>query len=336
MKRSFTLTITLLAMATVVTGCTPPNADTGAGTAGGSATGTVTAEGLPDSCSDDKPTLGVSLPNTTNPYYVEMQEGFKQAGAENGFTVKVAVANDDEQTQLAQVESYIQQGVCAVALNPISSGPSAAIVKALNEANIPAFTVNVVVSQTDLDAQKAEVTQFIGADQAQGGEILAEMVTEDFGEKPIVAGIIGFPEAVSTNQRDEGFTSNLPEGAEVVSTVNGKVDANVSLQVTTDLLQGNPRINLIFSDTGPSTLGALKAVEQLGLADSVAVYGFCAAEIKLEGAYKGCAAQEPREYGSLVVENIRAFIDGDAIERTILRPLPSFGPGESPAAGLLG
>jgi ribose transport system substrate-binding protein len=316
--------------------CSAPNVSGGAGTEGGSAAGTVTASDLPESCSADTPLLGVSLPNTTNPYYLAMQDGFKETGRSLGFDVVVAIADDDEQAQLAQVDAFIQQDVCAVALNPISSGPSAAIVKALNDAGIPVFTVNVAVSQPDLDAQGAEVLQFIGADQEQGGRIMGELAVADFGDTPIVAGIIGFPAAVVTNQRDAGFTDALGSNGTVVSTVNGEVDPNVSLQVTTDLIQGNPEVNVIFSDTGPTTLGALKAIEQLGLTDTVALYGFCAADLEVSGAYKGCVAQEPYDYGKLVVENVRLFIDGDSIERTILRPLPAFGPGETPGPGFLG
>ena len=52
--------------------------------------------------------IGVSLPNTTNPYYIEMQKGFEETGAALGFEVLVAVANDDVTTQLSQIDSFIQ------------------------------------------------------------------------------------------------------------------------------------------------------------------------------------------------------------------------------------
>ena len=197
----------------------------------------------------------------------------------------------------------------------------------------------MLVSQPDLDKQDAEVTQFVGADQAQGGAAMAELVLKDLGaDATVVAGIVGFPDSVTTNQRDEGFVDGLSgnANASVKTTVNGKVDPNVSLQVTSDMLQGNPEMNVVFGDTGPATLGALQAVVQAGLGDTVSVYGFCAADTALEGVYRGCAAQEPYDYGKIVVENVRSFIDGDAIQRTILRPLKVFVSGETPGEGLLG
>lgn len=330
-------TVAALALAVLLAGCTPPPSTTsGAGTEGAVGSGSATAADLPESCSSDKPVIGVALPDTTNPYYVAMRQGFIDAAEENGFEANVAIANSDDAAQLAQVQAFIQQKVCAVALNPVSSGPAAASVAALNDAGIPAFTVNVLVSQSDLDNQDATVTQFIGADQEQGGKAQAEQAVEDFAGTPIVAGIVGFPNSVTTNQRDAAFEDALGDDGTVKTTVDGQVDPNVSLQVTTDMLQGNPDINLVFGDTGPAVLGAIQAVNQLGLADKVSVYGFCAAETTLEGAYKACVAQEPYVYGQTVVENIRSFVDGDSIEASILLPLVSFVSGETPDPTQLG
>jgi len=339
LNRTSLVTAGLLGLGLVLSACGSDSSGGGtsdAGVEGAAQTGTTTADDLPDACDEKNPLLGVSLPDTTNPYYVAMQSGFVETGKTNGFDVKVAIADDDDSNQLAQVQAFIQQNVCAVALNPVSSGPSAAIVKALNDAKIPVFTVNVLVSQKDLDAQDASVTQFVGADQAQGGEAQAQQVLKDMGSTPVVAGIVGFPDSVTTNQRDEGFEKALGEGNEVRTTVNGKVDPNVSLQVASDMLQGNPDINVVFGDTGPGTLGALQAVNQLGLADKVSVYGFCAADTSLDGPYKGCAAQEPYDYAKIVVENVKSYLGGDEIERTILRPLQTFVSGQTPGEGLLG
>ena len=119
---------------------------------------------LPANCSEAKPTIGVALPNTVNPYYISMQESFQKHGAELGYNVNVAIANDSDSNQLSQVEAFIQQGVCAVALNAVNSGPGAASVRALNQAGIPVFTVNVIVSAEDLKAQKAAYVEYVGAD----------------------------------------------------------------------------------------------------------------------------------------------------------------------------
>lgn len=294
---------------------------------------------LPDNCSNDKPTIGVALPNTVNPYYVAMQDSFKNHGAELGYDVKVAIANDSDSSQLSQVESFIQQGVCAVALNAVNSGPGAASVKALNAAGIPVFTVNVIVSADDLATQNASFVQYVGADQVAGGAQMGEQALKDLGaDAKIVAGIIGNPDQIPTNQRDKGFTDALKKdpNAEVRQTVNGKIDPNVSLQVAGDLLQGHPDLNVIFADAGPHAVGALQAVKQQNKGDKIKVYAFCAADEKLTSTYAACAAQEPARYAQIALDNLKKYLNGEKVDKEILEPLKVFVDGQTPGPGEVG
>jgi ribose transport system substrate-binding protein len=295
---------------------------------------------LPDSCKANKPILGVALPNTVNPYYVSMRQSFLDNGAKAGFDVKVAIANDSDSNQLSQIDAFIQQKVCAVALNAVNSGPGAASVAALNRAGIPVFTVNVIVSPDDLKRQKASILQYVGADQVEGGKVMGEAVVEDLGkDAKIVAGIIGDPDQIPTNQRDQGFKDaiSVNPNATAKALVNGKVDPQVSLKVTTEMLQGNPDINVIFADTGPHAVGGIQAIKQLNLTGKVSLYGFCAAETALDDTvYRGCAAQEPADYARIVVENVKQYLSGQDVPAEILRPLKVFTEGQKPAPGEVG
>lgn len=294
---------------------------------------------LPASCTGGTPTIGVALPNTVNPYYVAMKKSFEDHGKELGYDVKVAIANDSDSNQLAQIDSFVQQGVCAVALNAVNSGPGAASVAKLNAAKIPVFTVNVIVSDKDLKTQNASYVQYVGADQVAGGKQMGEQALKDLGkDAKIVAGIIGNPDQIPTNQRDEGFTTALKTNpnAKVTNTVNGKIDPSVSLQVTGDLLQGNPDLNVIFADAGPHAVGALQAIAQQNKADKVKVYAFCAADTPLKDNYAACAAQEPAEYAKITVDNIKTFLGGGKVENQVLQPLKVFVNGQAPGAGEVG
>jgi ribose transport system substrate-binding protein len=327
--RGWAMASAALALTSLVSACSNQATSSGGGSAGASS-------GPPSSCKQSKPVLGVALPNTVNPYYVAMRQSFLDNGAKNGFDVKMAIANDSDTNQLAQVNSFIQQGVCAVALNAVNSGPGAASVAALNQAGIPAFTVNVIISPDDLKTQNATIAQYVGADQVEGGKAMGEQLIKDVGTTAKVeAGIVGDPDQIPTNQRDGGFTDALKANpnAKVGPTVNSKVDPNISLQVTTDLLQGNPNINVVFADTGPGTVGALQAIAQLRKTGKVTLYGFCAADTALTATYKACAAQEPADYARIVVENVKSYIGGAKVPVSILQPLKIFtsgkpGPGE--------
>ncbi|MEZ5767242.1 MAG: substrate-binding domain-containing protein [Paracoccaceae bacterium] len=115
---------------------------------------------------EGEPVLGVALPNLTNPYYVAMKKSFEDNGAAQGFEVRVLIADNDDAKQLAQVQTFVEAGVNAVALNCVSSGPCVASVQELNAANIPVFTVNLLPDAQGLKDVGATVVQAVETDQA--------------------------------------------------------------------------------------------------------------------------------------------------------------------------
>lgn len=292
---------------------------------------------IPESCGSDTPMIAVLLPNRTNPYYVAMTDGFKDAAKENGMTAEVQIAEDDDAKQLSQIEAVLQKKPCAVALNPVKSEPAAATVRKANDAGVPVFNVNVTADADALKTQGASVVQYLGADNVKGGEQGAEMILEDFGDDATInVGLVAEPDEASTAARDEGFRDALSANpkTKVVAEVDGNVKITDSLNATADMLQGNPEINAIFADTGPGAQGAIEAVKASG--KDVKVYGFCAAELTLTDTYPGCVAQEPYDYGKRVVDEIVKYINGEQVEKEILRPLKMFRNGETPAAGEVG
>jgi len=303
------------------------------------AAGAVQAANLPASCSQPNPTVGVALPNTVNPYYVAMQDSFKTNGAKLGFTINMAIANDSDSNQLSQIDAFVQQGVCAVVLNAVNSGPGAASVKALNDAGIPVFTVNVSISDDDLKAQGGSYVEYVGPDQVAGGKQIGDQAIKDLGKSAtMVVGIVGDPDQIPTNQRDQGFKDaiSVDPNAKVVETVNSKVDPNVSLQVASDMLQGHPDMNVIWADTGPGAVGSLQAIQQQGKADSVKLYAFCAADTALTSTYAACAAQEPADYARIALENLKKYLAGQDVPHAALQQTKMFVNGQKPGPGEVG
>jgi ribose transport system substrate-binding protein len=294
---------------------------------------------LPESCKQPNPLIGVALPNTSNPYYIAMRQSFLDHGKAAGFKVVVSIADNSDSRQLSQIDAFIQQKVCAVALNAVDSGPGAAMATALSKAGIPVFTLNVSVAENDLKAQGGQIVQYVGPDQVEGGKVMGDATLASLGKTAkIVAGIVGDPQQLPTNERDSGFKQALAANpnATVTRVVNGLVQPDVSLKVAMEMLQGNPEMNVIFADTGPGAVGAIQAVKALGKADKVSIFAFCAADTKLEGPYKGCSAQQPATYAEISVKSIRDYIDGKDVKATIFLPVAVFTYGQTPPPGELG
>jgi len=266
-----------------------------------------------------------------------MKQGFEDAGKADGFTVEVQIADDDDAAQLAQVQSMLEKKPCALALNAVKSEPAAAIVKAANDAGVPVFTVNVIVSPEAMADQGATIVQYLGADNAAGGTQIGEQVLKDLGaDAALQIGLVTEPDEVPVVQRDDGFKKALAAdaNAKVVATVDGNVKPDDSMRGTTELLSGNPGVTVLFASTGPAAYGALQAVT--GNNPNVKVYGFCAADEPLTAQYPACVAQEPADYGKRVVEQVKGWLGGATPEAQILRPLKMFVSGQTPAAGEVG
>ncbi|MCV2395122.1 substrate-binding domain-containing protein [Actinotalea sp. M2MS4P-6] len=341
LRRTTGLVASALA-ATVVLGACSGAVDTGTGSSSTSASDDASADAgsgdipRPAACDADEPFIAVALPNLTNPYYVAMKSGFEEAAAANGMSVEIQIADDDDATQLSQVQSMLQKDPCALALNAVKSEPGAAIVKAANDAGVPVFTVNVGIDPDALAAQSATIVQYLAADNYTGGVQGAQMVLNDLGEDAeLKIGFVTEPDETPTVIRDQGFEETIAANpnAEVVAKVDGNVKPDDSLTATTEMLSGNPDINVIWASTGPAAYGALQALEP---GSDVKVYGFCAAETTLTDQYPGCVAQEPYVYGTKVIEQIRAWLDGGTPEAEVLEPLKEFVNGETPGPGEVG
>ncbi|HEV7317470.1 MAG TPA: substrate-binding domain-containing protein [Ensifer sp.] len=270
--------------------------------------------------------LGVALPNLTNPYYVAMKKSFEENGAAQGFEVRVLIADNDDAKQLSQVQTLVQQGVAAVALNCVSSGPCVASVAELNQANIPVFAINILPDPESLKGQNLKLEQGVQTDQKAGGVYIGQQLLKDIGaDGKAVIGIVGEPTSVAANARDEGFKEALASNPNVkfVALVNGKVEETTSLKVTTEMLQGNPEITVVYSDTEPSALGAIAAIQQLGR-DDVKLYAFVdklgVKHIEDNSILKAGAIQEPAKLAQIQVENIKKFLAGEKLEPIVDSP----------------
>ncbi len=275
----------------------------------------------------DAKVLGVSLPNLTNPYYVAMKKSFEENAKANDFDIRVLIADNDDAKQLSQVQSLVQQGVSAVALNCVSSGPCVASVSELNQAKIPVFTINLLPDPEGLKAENLKVEQAVQTDQKAGGKFIGEQLLKDIGaDGKAVVGIVGEPTSVAANARDDGFKEGLASNKNVtfVALVNGKVEETTALKVTTEMLQGNPEITVVYSDTEPAALGALAAIQQLGKENDVKLYAFVdklgVQYIAENTILKAGAIQEPAKLAQIQVENIKKFLAGEKIAPVVDNP----------------
>ncbi len=276
--------------------------------------GTTSAEKKPDAV------IGVSLMTMTNPFFVELGEALKEAGAEHNFQVLVTSGEYNVANQMKQVDEFIVKQVNAIVLCPCDSRAIGTSIKAANKAGIPVFTADVKSL-----AEGAEVVCHVATDNLGGGRLAAEAVIEMLDGKGQVA-VMDFPEVESVIKRTTGFKEVIAKAPDikVVGYWPGGGDRTKSFQAARDILQSFPELDGFFAVNDPSGLGVAVAVKQAGKADRIKVVAFDAQPIGRRGVKDGelyaTIVQYPVQIGKKTMDAIARYLAAEEVEPEILIP----------------
>jgi ABC-type sugar transport system substrate-binding protein len=165
---------------------------------------------------------------------------------------------------LAAVETLIQQKVDAIALHTGDRGLMTTAIKEAHKAGIPIVTT--LIRPTEKLAPHIQPLE--GPSSFKMGEVAATKWLESHPGSTCYVAMLDFGgfeqiEEMRTGPFFAGVKSIDPK-AVLVAQLNGYGSTVKSMEVTLDILQGNPKVNIIFGANDEMGLGALAACEQLG------------------------------------------------------------------------
>jgi len=186
------------------------------------------------------------------------------AKATYGAEVRVVDGEASNETTLSAVENLISQGVDGIALHTGDAGLMTTAIKLAHDAGIPIVTT--LIRPTEKLAPHIQPQETPSSFKL--GAIAATQWLKAHPETPIKVAMLNFGgyeqiQEMRTGAFFDGVKSVAPE-AELVTMLNGHGSTIKSMEVTLDILQGNPEINIIFGANDDMALGALAACEQLG------------------------------------------------------------------------
>ncbi len=327
--------IALLVLAIVATAC-------GGGTETASSDDTGTDDAATDSgddaASDDGDEVGIALilKNTTNPFFVSMQQSAQSAADDLGVSLTVAAGTEDGDTesQIRAIEDAIARGDAGILITP--SGD--AVVPALEQArNAGIFTIALDTPPNPADA--VDIT--FATDNTEAGRLIGAWTAGQLnGEKAVIAMLDIFNDQVVSVgvQRDQGFLIGMGILTEVDPSGNGKepptgqylppsssysggdyevvcheptlgaVDGGRTAMET--CLAMNPDINVVYTINEPAAQGAADALTANGVnlddVIIVSVDGGCSPGLELvsQGVIGGTSQQYPGDMATLGMEAI--------------------------------
>jgi fructose transport system substrate-binding protein len=240
--------------------------------------------------------IGVTLitKNVTNPFFVAMQNGAKEAATANGIKLQTAAgkSDGDEAGQTAAIENSISRGDKGILITPSGPGVNAAIKKARDAG------LFVIALDTPPDpANTVDIT--FATDNFQAGKLIGQWAAKKLAGKPAVIALLDLfsDKIVSVDyNRDQGFLTGMgidvkdpKKNGDEAKTGNYSggtytIVCNLATQGAEDggrtamenCLSKNPAINLVYTINEPAASGADKALKAASkTATIVSVDGGC-------------------------------------------------------------
>lgn len=255
--------------------------------------------------------IGMTIQNTTNPFFVAEGEGAKAAAKEMGASITVQNGDQDVATQSNQIDTFAQQQDDLIVIDAVDTKAVGPAVERAKEAGIPVVAI-------DVGAKGADAT--ITTDNVQAGEIACEYMAEQLDGKGKVGILNGTP-ITAVNERVDGCKKALDksQGIEIVADQRGNNSRDGGLSVATDMLTANPDIDAFFAINDPTAVGVELAAKQRGR-DDLMITSVDGAKVAVDsirsddGLIIATAAQNPQELGRKGVEVGRKLVAGEELE----------------------
>lgn len=256
----------------------------------------------------------------TNEYWRSLGEGYQNYADAHGVTLayQAAQSEGDQLGQLTIAEGMVTTGFNVLLLSPQTDANLQPVLEQAAAANIPVVNVN--------DAVIPGVAHYVGNVQRDNGVRVANWFIENHPEGGKVAVIEGQPGVFAAVQRTDGFTATILESGkfEVVASVPGNWDRQLSYDAATNILNQHPDLIGFYANNDGMALGVVEAVKAANLKDQVAVFGTdgisdAYASIRA-GDLTGTVDSFPILTGEVAMEVALRLVGGQELPRVVATP----------------
>lgn len=248
-------------------------------------------------------------------FWIALTEGARMAAEEYGVELTIVGGDSEEDIdkQNELIEWAIKEKPDAILVTPCSFSETTVYLQKVLDANIQ---LSLIDSEIDKDLG----INLVATDNYLAGEALGSFARTLFeGEEPVI-GIVGHVKDASTAiQREGGVRTGLGSyNADVVEVVFCDSSYKKAYDLTKQMVEDHPNMNLIVGLNEYSAVGAARAVKDLRLTGQIKLVGFDSSleEIKLmeEGVFQGIVIQKPFNMGYQGVEQAIMRLNGKKVE----------------------
>jgi ribose transport system substrate-binding protein len=260
-----------------------------------------------------KTTIGVSLAQDDNPFYIAMLRGIRARAQELGWDVATVSANEDKLKQINGVQDLVARGVKGILISPIDA-------VGVNAAYDAAAAAKVPIVSVARGSSSPNQTIHVAMDEKQIGRDIAEWTANKLGGKGKVALLMGPSGAPTFKNLGDGFSEVMAKhpGIQIVFRADGPLTRERGLKQAEDALVANPDLAAIYTANDDVALGAMQAVNAAGRKGKTLVTGMNGVPPALRAVKDDNLAMtvelNPAEWGRLGVDVLATYLKGEKVE----------------------
>jgi ABC-type sugar transport system substrate-binding protein len=263
-----------------------------------------------------KTTVGVSLPQDDNPFYIAMLKGIRARAGELGWDVVYVSSQEDKAKQINGVQDLIARGVSGILISPIDA-------TGVNAAYDAAATAKIPIVSVARGSSSPNQTLHVAMDEKQIGRDIGAWIVASAGGKGKVAFIAGPPGAPTFKNLTDGVKESFAKqaGMQVVFEQYGALTRERGLKLAEDALTANPDLVAIYAANDDVALGAAQAVQAAGKKGKVLVTGMNGIPPALRAVGDGTLGLtvelNPVNWGRLGVDVLAGYLKGEKYKQQV-------------------
>jgi ABC-type sugar transport system substrate-binding protein len=213
-----------------------------------------------------KVTIGVSLDNLNDPFWLGIKKGIDDAGKNLGVDLVIRTAEGDAVKQNSQIDDMIAQGVSGIVCVYVDFKAILQAVKACNKAGIPFVYCDRTLSST----ADAKVAWGIATDNyaltVNGWKYMADYARKNKMKLKVLE-LVGSLSDENVLRRTDGFKEVMKANSDIIQLVQQvptEWNLEKALAGATNALQAHPEINAIFMHSDYLLGATISALRQAG------------------------------------------------------------------------
>ncbi len=264
----------------------------------------------------EKITIGVSLPQDDNPFYIAMLRGIRARAQELGWDVATVSSNEDKLKQINGVQDLVAKGVKGILISPIDAVGVNAAYDAAAQAKIPIVSVA-------RGSSSPNQTVHVAMDEVQVGRDIAEWTVKRLNGEGKVAMLLGPSGAPTFRNLGQGYTEVMSKypNVKVVFKSDGPLTRERGIKNAEDALVANPDLKAIYAANDDVALGAMQAVLAANRAGQTIVTGMNGVPPALRAVKDGNIAMtvelNPVVWGRLGVDVLATYLRGEKVDQHV-------------------